>query len=239
MENFLYGLLGSCVGLLLAAAVIFFLVKFYLFRLTNRLRRSATDFAVKIAKNRMQANVQYDEVEDDYSDDIDNSKNQPTVLQLTESIRLVPEKKPTWQQSKTVQKWLTEIESQGFQIGDAYRVETIPDFLLKCMAHSEKNVYFIVYDFPGSGCWYEFFSRYENGSSLSSNTSPNPKITWPANKLIDRYEPGTDPVEVYQKHLESRPVGALKHVSVTLFAEEFERLFSEDRKWQIDQQNKQ
>jgi hypothetical protein len=191
---FLIVIAGMVVGFLVIVVVAFLLVKYWL----RRVMKQWIDVAEEATKGIV-----------------------PFMQPLR--IKLEAESDPAWNDEASMKRLTKAMKSAGFVDAGIFRIDEVPDICLKALVQPEKSVYAVIYEHPDKGIWFEYFARFEDGTSLTYSTSEATGLDRPPGRGIERFEPDEDASELYQRYLKQLTNKVLLPASIELFVSDFER----------------
>ena len=158
------------------------------------------------------------------------------IVPFMQPLRIVLQREVNWEwhDNAAVKRIVKPLKAAGFEDAGVYSMDEVPDVSIQALAQPEKSVYAVVYEHPDKGVWFEVVSRYENGAALSCSTAEETGLDRPPNNVVERFDPDTDPVEVYDQHLKRRPDKDLLPASTEGFKNDFERAYAAEMDWRFE-----
>lgn len=120
--------------------------------------------------------------------------------------------------------------SRGFEDAGTFTIDEMPGVVLRLLVHREDAMYAAIYEHPKVGQWFELFSRFQDGSSITFSTSrPSGLSPRPGHPVV--HAPGITPAELHDRACEERPRRPTNPVSKDKAATCFEESYAEATAW--------
>jgi hypothetical protein len=145
-----------------------------------------------------------------------------------DAITLVPSTKPPSPQARSI---LDALGKAGFVPAGVFMVKEMGMLPVHFMVRSSDQVTGAVYEHAAAGVWYDLYTHYQDGTSITFSTARlggglDPRPGHPVERL-----PGLDPSALLVRFLATRPSGAMKPVLPAVAPEAFARAYAESAAW--------
>jgi hypothetical protein len=131
-----------------------------------------------------------------------------------------------WKQRSVVVAVVEGLASRGFREAGVYTIHEMPGLVVQLLACDQHGFYAAVYEHPQAGSWYELFSRFQDGTSVTYSTS-RPNAIKPRPGHPTTHIPGAVPSQLMDHALSKRPRQPLVPVSVDQAVAVFEAAYAE------------
>jgi hypothetical protein len=147
---------------------------------------------------------------------------QPDRITLVSTTRLV---------SPQARSLLDALKKAGFEDGGGFMVREMRMLPVHFMVRPADFVTAAIYEHPAAGVWYNLYTHYLDGTSLTYSTARlggglDPR---PGHK-VERL-PGLGPADLLKRFLAARPSGPMKPVSLQAAPEAFAAAYAESIAW--------
>ncbi len=145
-----------------------------------------------------------------------------------DTITLVPSDRVP---SRWAQAVLDGLNSSGFKPAGTFAVKEMGLMPVSLMVRPPDSITAAVYEHPAAGVWYDLYSRFEDGTSLTYSTARlgGGLAPRPGHEVVRL--PGLEPGVLLQKFLAARPAGSAKAVTAATAADDFMRSYAESVAW--------
>jgi hypothetical protein len=152
------------------------------------------------------------------------------LAEQPDQIHLEPADSSAWQNPDEADQRAGEIGALGFEDAGAFTIAEMPGVVLRLMTNADQSIFAAYYQHPQAGSWFEFVTRYQDGSGATFST------IWPTGLdprpgSMMEHAPGSDPDSLYQRALAERPQGGMRPASAETAAREFENAYAEEMTW--------
>jgi hypothetical protein len=156
------------------------------------------------------------------------------LSKLPEFVSLVRVEDPQWSHEPQIRQQAEPLITRGFQDVGVYRVDKIPDVLIRVMCQPQTSVAAHIHDHAQRGVWTEMVTRYNDGSTRSISTLPPTGLNRPDWFRVIQASPGTATDQIYQRYLAERRQDGIKVVAPSDVVREFEEVFHRLAVWRKD-----
>lgn len=153
------------------------------------------------------------------------------LSKLPEFVSLVRVEDPQWLHEPQIRQQADPLVARGFQDVGIYRVDKIPNVLIRVMCQPQTSVAAHIHDHSQRGVWTEMVTRYNDGSTYSINTLPPTGLNRPDWFRVIQVSPATPTDKIYQRYLAQRPPDGIKAVAPSDVVREFEEVFHRLAVW--------
>lgn len=151
---------------------------------------------------------------------------------MQSDIQVTPTAIEEWARPDAIEVFSAELLECGFQtIGD-FTINLSSRVKIRAFMHQEKNIFAMVYDKYGKPALVDFYTFYEDGSSLHFTTETNPFKSRPPEKKVWYVEEPMSIRQLFEKMVQERPVGTVRPVSKEGFAPALEQYLEEISLWE-------
>ena len=145
-------------------------------------------------------------------------------------IRLTQGGAQAWKNPGAANAIADPLLARGFEDAGTFTVAELNGVVVRLLAKADDSLYAAVYEHPKAGAWFEFFSRYRDGSgstfSAAKETGLDPH---PCHPVV--HAPGTSPLALYARACAERPQGALLPATVDAAVRDFEQSYADSIAW--------
>lgn len=154
---------------------------------------------------------------------------------MQSDIQITPTTINSWTRPDAVEVFSAELKECGFEpIGD-YTINLSSRIKIRAFMNRDKNIYAMIYDKYDKPALVDFYTFYEDGSSLQYTTAPNPFKSSPPNMTVWYIEEPMSIREIFDKMVQNRPEGATRPVSKEGFAPALRQYQEEISLWESKQ----
>jgi hypothetical protein len=147
-------------------------------------------------------------------------------------IELSPTTIKEWARPEAAEVFEAELLGCGFEMIGDYSINLSNQIKLRGYLHKGKNVYATMYDRLGRPALLDFYTFYEDGTSVRMTTAANPHTDTPPGKQIWYIEEPMSIGELFEKMTGSRPDRPVLPVSSENFAPAMKRYLEEISLWE-------
>jgi hypothetical protein len=131
-----------------------------------------------------------------------------------------------WRNAGAAAKLSDLFLSRGFEDAGVYTVPELPGMVIQLLAHYGDSLYAAIYQHPKAGGWFDVYSHYQDGTSLTYTTArPTALKQRPGHPTVNL--PGAQPARVLDKALAQRPRRPLQPATAGDAVSAFERAYAE------------
>jgi hypothetical protein len=153
------------------------------------------------------------------------------LSKLPEFVSLIRVDDPQWLHEQLVRQQADPLVALGFQDVGVYRVDKMPDVLIRVLCQPQTKVAAHIHDQTQRGVWIEMVTRYNDGSTYSINTLPPTGLNRPDWFRVIQVSPAATTDKIYQRYLAQRPQYGIKPVAPSEVVREFEEVFHRLAVW--------
>jgi len=153
------------------------------------------------------------------------------LSKLPEFVSLIRVEDPQWLHEQLIRQQADPLLALGFRDVGVYRVDKMPDVLIRVLCQPQTNVAAHIHDQRQRGVWTEMVTRYNDGSTYSINTLPPTGLNRPDWFRVIQVSPASPTDRIYQRHLAQRPPDGIKAVAPSDVVREFEEVFHRLAVW--------
>jgi hypothetical protein len=143
-----------------------------------------------------------------------------------DAIHLEKRDPTAWRNAGAVRAIVGPLTARGFVDVGVHAVREMPGLLIQMLASPKDGFYAAVYEHPQAGVWFDLFSRFQDGTSITFTTARptglDPRPGHPSVNLT-----GVGPTQVLDKALTDRPRQWLQAVSPDQAVSTFEKAYAE------------
>ncbi len=126
---------------------------------------------------------------------------------------------------------LDALKSAGFEDAGGFMVKEMGMLPVHFMVRASDTVTAAVYEHPAAGIWYDLYTHYLDGTSVTFSTARlggglDPRPGHPVERL-----PGLGPADLLKRFLAARSSGPMKPVSLQGVPEAFAAAYTESVAW--------
>jgi hypothetical protein len=168
----------------------------------------------------------------------------PTIKQKAQNLffksmqshlELTPTKIQEWIRPEAAEVFQAELLECGFQIIGDFSINQSRQNKLRGYLNPQKNVYAVMYDRLGRPALLDFYTFYEDGTSVRMTTAANPHSETPPGKQIWYIQDPMSIRQLLEKMLTERPDKPVLPVSKEAFALTLKRYLEEISLWESKQ----
>lgn len=137
-----------------------------------------------------------------------------------------------WAKPEAAEVFQAELLECGFETVGDYSINLSKQVKIRAYQHPGQTLYATLYDRPGNPALLDFYTFYEDGSSVRMTTAPNPHRDIPPGKQIWYIEEPMSIRELLEKMLRDRPDKPVIPVSNKAFAPALKRYMEEISLWE-------
>jgi hypothetical protein len=146
-----------------------------------------------------------------------------------DTIHLEPAPPDAWRDAANARQVATALGALGFAEAGTFRIPELPGFTLLLLAHGGEGMYAAVYEHPQAGSWFEYFLKFDDGTSATFTTCKPTGLDDRPGHPIHR-SVGADPRSLFEQARTcpaGTPVGARAADAVATF----ENSYAESMAW--------
>ena len=148
------------------------------------------------------------------------------LAQQPDRIHLQTTGFPAWKNADAAAKLVDVFLSRGFEDAGVHTVAEMPGLVIQLLAHYGDSFYAAIYQHPKAGTWFDVFSRYQDGTSVTYSTArPTALKQRPGHPTVNL--PGAQPTRVLDKALAQRPRRPLQPATPNQAVSVFENAYAE------------
>ncbi len=145
-------------------------------------------------------------------------------------IQLMPATPGVWRDRERSERLAADFAREGFRDAGTFTVAEMPGVVLRLLAHAGDALVAVVYEHPKAGSWVECVCRYQDGTSAQFTTLPATGLEGRPG-CVRVNAPGLDPSALLARMRAERPARALRPVSASTVAADFEQAYADEIAW--------
>ena len=152
------------------------------------------------------------------------------LAKQSDTIRLMPTEASKMRKAELVQSVAALYQRAGFQSAGVFYIPEMPGVYVQLLANSAESMGGAIYDHPVAGVFYDVFSRYVGGSSITHTTAKATGLNRPENaKAVNL--PGVNATTLIERARKERPQSGLKPCTTTTVGPDFVAAYAEFMAW--------
>jgi len=147
------------------------------------------------------------------------------LAQQPDRIHLQKATPEAWKNRRAAERLAQAFETRGFSDAGVYTIAELP-IVVQLLANGGDSFYAAIYQHPQVGTWFDLFSHFEDGTSVTYSTAkPNALKPRPGHPTVNLH--GAEPDHVLEKAKAQRPRRPLKAVSAWDAVGVFEKAYED------------
>jgi hypothetical protein len=147
-----------------------------------------------------------------------------------DTIHLEPAPPDAWRDAANARQVATALGSLGFEEAGTFRIPELPGVTLLLLANGGEGMYAAVYEHDVAGSWFEFFMRYDDGTSATFTTCAPTGLDDRPRHPTFRFV-GADPRTLFEQTRTRRPTGTLVPARAAEAIATFEHGYADSMAW--------